>query len=134
MPSAPTIHGAAVSDAVSDRDGDFVFEDVVIHVTTSPGEAVIRKCQRNLDDGKRPILITTYRRVPVAEGLAESAGIGDRIDIFDIEQFLASNLYELGKFAPSGRKDTAEQLIAVYNSIIDSCETDPSLKISLGGK
>ena len=134
LPSAPETHGAAVSDSVSDRDGDFVLEDVVIHVTSSPGEAVIRKCQRNLDDGKRPILITTYKRVTVAESLADDKGIADRIDVFDIEQFLASNLYELGLFAPSGRKETAAKLISAYNAIIDSCETDPSLKISLGGK
>lgn len=134
LTDAPENHGAAVSDAVSDRGGDFVFEDIVIHVTTSPGEAVVRKCQRNLDDGKRPILITLYKKVPIAEGLADNFGISDRIDIFDIEQFIASNLYELGKFSPYGRKDTAAQLITAYNGIVDACETDPSLKITIGGK
>ncbi len=133
LPTLPNIHGASVSDAVSERDGDFVVEDVVIHVTSSPGEAVIRKCQRNIDDGKHPILITTYRKVPVAEGLADDCEIADRIDVFDIEQFLASNLYELGAFTPLGRKETATRLVEAYNAIVDSCETDPSLKISLGG-
>ena len=134
LPTAPKNHGASVSDATSGRDGDFVFEDIVIHVTTSPGEAVIRKCQRNLDDGKRPILITVYKKVPVAEGLADDYSISHRIDIFDIEQFLASNFYELGRFAPIGRKETATKLIAAYNAIIDSCETDHSLKIVFGDK
>lgn len=134
LPNAPASHGAAVSDSSSERDGDFVFEDIVIHVTTAPGEAVIRKCQRNLGNGKRPILITVYKKVPVAEGLAEDFGIGDRIDVFDIEQFLASNLYELGLFAPVGRKETAAKLIDAYNAIIDSCETNPSLKIAIGEK
>lgn len=132
LPNAPESHGAAVSDAVSDRGGDFVFEDIVIHVTTSPGEAVVRKCLRNLDDGKRPIIITLYKKVTVAEGLADNLGISNRVDVFDIEQFLASNLYELGKFAPVGRKETAATLVAAYNAIVDSCETDPSLKIELG--
>ena len=93
---------------------------------------MIRKCLRNLEAGKRPILITLYKKVPVAEGLADNLKIGNRIDIFDIEQFLASNIYELGKFASTGRKETAANLIAAYNAIIDSCETDPSLKISIG--
>ena len=132
MPVAPQMHGASVADAVSDRGGDFVLEDVVIHVTSAPGEAVIRKCIRNLDDGKRPILITTYKRATLAEGLADAAGIIDRVDIFDIEQFIAGNLYELGGFARNGRGATAERLIAAYNSIIDANETDPSLKIQLG--
>ena len=133
LPDMPDNHGASVSDAVSDRDGDFMIEDVVIHVTSSPGEAVIRKCQRNIDDGKHPILITTYKKVPVAEGLADDCALANRIDIFDIEQFLASNLYELGLFTPFGRKETATRLIEAYNTIIDSCETDPSLRITLGG-
>ena len=134
LPNAPVSHGAAVSDAVSERDGDFVFEDIVIHVTTSPGEAVVRKCKRNLEDGKRPIIITLYKKVTVAEGLADNLGISNRVDVFDIEQFLASNLYELGKFAPGGRKETATSLITAYNSIVDACETDPSLKIAMGEK
>ena len=132
LPNAPESHGAAVSDAVSDRGGDFVFEDIIIHVTTSPGEAVARKCLRNLEDGKRPIIITLYKKVIVAEELADNLGIGNRVDVFDIEQFLASNLYELGQFAPAGRKETAANLITAYNAIVDSCETDPSLKIALG--
>lgn len=133
VPGMPSkMHGASVSDAVSDRDGDFSLGDVVIHVTSAPGEAVIRKCQSNIDDGKHPILITTYNRVTVAEGLADTAHILDRIDVFDIEQFLASNLYELGKFNQEGRRNTAKSLVDRYNEIISVCETDPSLKIELG--
>lgn len=128
----PTMHGASVSDAVSERSGDFLLEDVVIHVTSSPGEAVIRKCVRNIEDGKRPILITTYKRATVAEGLADSAGVADRIDVFDIEQFIAGNLFELGKFSREGRCLTAGKLVDSYNRIVEQCETDPSLKIVLG--
>ena len=132
FPETPTRHWVSVVDSVSDRDGDFVFEDIVIHVTTSPGEAVVRKCLRNLEDGKRPIIITLYKKVTVAEELADNLGIANRVDVFDIEQFLASNLYELGKFAPVGRRATAANLISAYNAIVDTCETDPSLKISIG--
>jgi len=130
----PEMHGAAVADAVSERNGDFLLEDVVIHVTSAPGEAVIRKCVRNLEDGRRPILITTYKRVTLAEGLADSAGVADRIDVFDIEQFIAGNLYELGRFSCDGRRVTVESLVAAYNEIVERCETDPSLKIVLGSR
>ena len=95
---------------------------------------VIRKCVRNLEDGKRPILITTYRRATVAEGLADSAGVADRIDVFDIEQFIAGNLFELGKFSREGRSVTAAKLVGAYNQIVEDCETDPSLKIILGSR
>jgi len=77
----------------------------------------------------KPVIITTNRGALIAEGLAEQADMADRIDVFEAEQFLAGNLYEIGKFAQAGRRTTAEQLIAKYNAIVDECETDPSLRI-----
>ena len=126
------MHGAYVADAVSDRDGDFSYGDAVIHVTSAPGEAVIRKCTKNIEDGFHPIIITTNKRVSVAEGLAESAGIANRLEVWDIEQFLSMNLNERGLFCQDGRKDMAVRLVEAYNKIIDTCETDPSLKIQIG--
>lgn len=126
------MHGASVSDVVSDRDGDFAYGDAVIHVTSAPGEAVIRKCARNIEEGCLPIVITLSKRVSVAEGLAESAGIANRLEVWDVEQFLSMNLNERGLFNQAGRKDMAVRLIVAYNSIVDSCETDPSLKIQMG--
>lgn len=126
------MHGASVSDAVSDRSGDFEFGDVVIHVSTAPGEALMRKCLANLDDGKRPLVITTYERLPQAESQAEDADIAERVEIFDVEQFLAGNIYELGKFGREGRAETARAIIKRYNELVDALETDPSLRISMG--
>lgn len=124
-------HGASVADAVSDRPSDFIIEDVAIHITTAPSESLIRKCKRNLESGMRPVIITIDRGLPIASGLAEQAGIAERVDVFEAEQFLASNLYEIGKFASSGRRVTAENLITEYNSIVAKCETDPSLRIEI---
>ena len=128
----PAMHGASVADAVSDRAGDFAYGDAVIHVTSAPGEAVIRKCQANIEEGKHPILITTSRRVSLAEGLAETAGIANRLEVWDIEQFLSSNVNERGLFCADGRRDMALRLVLAYNQIIEECETDPSLRIDMG--
>ena len=87
----------STSDQQSGRKGDFFVGDVAIHVTTSPGEAVIRRCRENLDDGHRAVLVTRQRGLTVAEGLADNVGLGDRIDVFEIEQFVALNLYETGQ-------------------------------------
>ncbi|MEO5343282.1 MAG: DUF4928 family protein [Gammaproteobacteria bacterium SHHR-1] len=57
------------------------------------------------------------------------AGLGERIDVFEIEQFIALNLYELGKFGAEGRRIAVDDLVMRYNAIIDAVETDPSLKI-----
>jgi hypothetical protein len=122
-------HGANEADAQSGRTGDFLLDDVSIHVTTFPGEAVMRKCRNNLDAGLRPILLTLGKGMQIAEGQAEQSGISDRVDIFDAEQFLAGNFYELGKFAKSKRELTARSIIEKYNSLIMRYETDQSLRI-----
>jgi Domain of unknown function (DUF4928) len=118
-------------DEQSGRKGDFFVGDVAIHVTTSPGEAAIERCSDNLNDGHRPILVTRQRDLTVAEALAENVGLGDRIDIFEIEQFIALNLYEMGKFVMEGRRTVLKDFVTHYNEIIDEVETDPSLRIEL---
>lgn len=125
-------HGASVADAVSARSGDFVIGDAVIHVTTAPGEAVVRKCQGNLDAGAKPVILTLSDGVMVARGLAENAGLAGRIDIMDAEQFLAANLHEISLFKTSARLTTLERLVAVYNRIVAEHETDPSMRIQIG--
>ena len=119
----------STSDQQSGRKGDFFVGDVAIHVTTSPGEAVIQRCRENLDDGHRAVLVTRQRGLTVAEALADNVGLGDRIDIFEIEQFIALNLYEMGRFAAEGRRVALSNFVARYNEIVDEFETDPSLKI-----
>jgi len=121
----------STADSPGARSGDFSLGDVAIHVTTSPGEAVITRCRDNLNDGIRPVLVTLQDGLQVAEGLAGNAGLADRIDIFEIEQFVALNIYELGKFAADGRKTAVTEIVDRYNEIVEEVETDPSLKIEV---
>jgi Domain of unknown function (DUF4928) len=121
----------STADSPGARVGDFFLGDVAIHVTTSPGEAVIERCRENLNDGIRPVLVTIQRGLTLGEGLAENVGLADRIDIFEIEQFVALNVYELGKFAADGRKTAVTDIVDRYNEIVEEFETDPSLKIEL---
>jgi hypothetical protein len=104
----------------------------VIHVTTSPSEALAQKCKGNIDAGRRPIIITISKNTQAAEYLAESQGLAGRVDILDAEQFIATNLYELSLFKTEQRRATVESLVARYNEIIEQCETDASLKIAIG--
>lgn len=123
---------AAVADTVSGRSGDFEVEDAIIHVTTSPAEALMHKCKQNLQASYRPIIVTLFDQVGMARGNAKTVGIRDRIEIIPIEQFLTMNIYERSRFKQLTQRDTLTRLIGKYNLIIDKCETDPSLKISLG--
>jgi hypothetical protein len=124
-------HSFSTADAPSGRSGDFSLGDVVIHVTVTPGEAVIAKCVANLKEGFKPILVTLAKKLAAADSLAEDAGVGDRIDIFEVEQFVALNLYEIGKFVDGGRRVAVTDLIQRYNEIVQAVETDPSLRIDL---
>lgn len=118
-------------DAPSAPVGNFLVGDVAIHVTSSPGEVVIKKCRENLNEGYRPMLVALQQGVTVAEGLACNLGMGDEIDIFEIEQFVALNLYEWAKFGADGRKTAVTDLVSRYNKIVEEFETDPNLKIEL---
>lgn len=132
FPDRRLIHNShSTADAPLNRAGDFLVGDVAIHVTTSPSEALIYKCRDNLDNGLRPLIVTGTRGFPIAEGLATNSGLGERIDVFEIEQFLATNIYELGTFAADGRRTAINILVERYNQIIEEVETDPSLKIEL---
>jgi Domain of unknown function (DUF4928) len=124
-------HSFSTADAPGGRVGDFLLDDVAIHVTTSPSEALIARCRDNLNDGHRPIIVTLQKGLSVADGLAANIGIAERVDVFEIEQFVALNLYELGKFAANGRKTAVAELVHRYNEIVEEFETDPSLKIEL---
>lgn len=124
-------HSFSTSDAQSGRSGDFLLGDVAIHVTTSPSAGVIERCKENLDQGLRPVIVTTIRGLTAAEVFAESAGVLERVDLFEIEQFIALNLYELGGFLAEGRRIAVRDVVTRYNEIVDEVETDPSLKIEL---
>ena len=133
LPAGTLSHnGSSVADAATNRVGDFIIDEVVIHATTAPSEALMRKCTANLQAGKQPIIITTYESMPGAESLAAIQGISSRVEILEVEQFIATNVYEISQFKTSERKITVERLISEYNLIVESCETDPSLKVSIG--
>lgn len=125
-------HGYSTADAPTARSGDFQVGDTVLHVTTAPAEAVISRCQENLDNGLRPILITLADKAKTATDLADNAGIADRFDILDIEQFLVLNIYEWAQFSTKNRQGTLGDLVVRYNRIVKEVETDPGLSIELG--
>lgn len=125
-------HGFSVADTSSKRAGDFLIEDVSIHVTTAPSESLMAKCTDNLSNALRPLIVTTAASLAGALSLADIKGIGSRVDIIEASQFIATNLYEWSKFNPGDRKVTVENLVKRYNEIVGECETDPGLMIALG--
>lgn len=126
------IHNSfSTSDEQSGRHGDFFVGDVAIHVTTTPTESLIQKCRKNIDDDLRPLIITTAKGLPIAEGLAEYVKLGNRIDVFEIQQFLSSNIYEFAKFTKKEFRPVIANILERYNEIVSMHETDPSLRIEI---
>jgi len=124
-----TIHGASVADSPTDRGGDFVLNETVVHCTTAPGEPLIQKCAANLKAGARPVIITLFDRVRTALDLATDAGLEGRVEVWDVQQFLATNISERSLFDSRARNIQISDIIDAYNQIIDDAETDPSLRI-----
>ena len=125
------INGADVADAPTGRGGDFMVGDTAIHCTTAPGQPLIEKCGANISAGIRPVIITIAERVKTARDLAEDAGLSERLEVWDILQFLWMNVYEHGLFERDERMKTVSKIVTGYNSIIDKYESDPSLKIDM---
>lgn len=118
--------------ALQYRSAFFQLGHVVIYVTNTPTHALIRKCKDNLDSGLVPLIVTSWKGRVSAYNLAEAEHIDDRIDVLEIEQFIATNIYEISRFKHDARKVTVVQLANRYNAIIESHETDPSIALQLG--
>lgn len=128
------IHGASVADGPTERSGDFVINNTIIHCTTMPGALLIDKCKSNLRNGSRPVIITIFERVHTALNLAEDAGLAGRVEVWDIQQFLSANIYEHSLFDDGKRNSTLGDIIGRYNNIVLEKETDPSLRIEFEAK
>ncbi len=122
-------HGFSVADHSTDRRGDYQVENVAIHVTTHPTEALVRKCGDNIKDGLKPLIITLAEAVRPAEFTLKTFDLTDRVDVLDVAQFLTANVYERSFFKAADCKMTLTSLLQRYNAIVSECETDPSLII-----
>jgi hypothetical protein len=128
------IYGASVADSPTDRSGDFVINNTILHCTTSPGEPLIQKCKDNIRAGCLPIIITIFERVRTALDLADDAALIGRVEVWDIQQFLSTNINEHSLFDRAARNAKLADIIYRYNAIIGEKETDPSLRIEFEAK
>jgi hypothetical protein len=105
--------------------------NTVIHVTHCPAWPLMHECFAESDQGLRPLVISTRAGAAQAEALAQQVGMGRKVEVLDITQFLVANMLEWTGFDGNQRRHTFEELVTRYNAIIEACETDPSLKIEV---
>lgn len=132
LPNVKIAHsGFCVADEPTGRAGDFQIGNTVIHVTTSSSPLLLQKCKQNLDASLRPLVITLQSERKAVGIHSNDIGIAQRIDVLEIGQFLCTNVFEWSKFEQEERSDSLRKLIEHYNRIVESHETDPSLRISI---
>ena len=113
------------------RPGDFVVGDTAFHVTVSPMPPVLDKCEANLRNGYRSMLLVLDSRLQAARQMAEAIDVQDRVGILAIESFVGQNIEELGEFGKGGLAEGFRKLLETYNERVGEVETDRSLLIRL---
>ncbi len=113
------------------RPGDFVVSDSVFHVTVAPMPPVFHKCEDNLRNGFRPMLVVPESRLQAARQMADAIEVLDKVGIFSVESFIGQNLEELGGFAKDKLAGCFKSLLAKYNERVKCAEVDRSFLIRL---
>jgi len=124
-------HSYTTADMQLGRPGDFVVGDTVFHVTVAPMPAVIDKCDLNLRNNFRAILLVTDSKLQAARQMAEMKGIYDRVGLYSIEAFVGQNVEEISEFGRGNLSYGWRTLLEKYNERVLAVETDRSLLIEI---
>ena len=119
------------ADQQTGRAGDFMVNDSAIHVTVGPTEALVAKCQANIEQGFRPMILTLEDRIGTARSLADYIGIEDRIAVRGVEEFVAGNIDEIARYSEPETRRVLRQLFDTYNLRVSAVEPDPSLLVEI---
>ena len=121
----------SAADKQAGRTGDFHIGDTAIHVTMAPTLGHAEKCEKNVLDGLRTMLLVPETKLRDARVLVETTKAKDQIDIGSIEAFVGQNVSEIATFRTSQLIETLGDLLREYNRRVDEVETDGSLLIEI---
>ena len=124
-------HSYTTADEQTGRVGDFVVENAALHVTTAPGEALMRKCSANLALDLLPIVLTLRERVSAAEGLAGNFDIADLISVRNVVDFVADAVDIPAQYMRDQMAARLRGLLDTYNTRVAAAEPDPSLQVEI---
>ena len=119
----------STADVQTQRQGDFIINDTVFHVTVSPSYGVFEKCRNNVTQGLKVYLLILNKNLVGTRQIAEA--LADKIAIESLESFISNNVEELSVFESGARTHTLASLIDLYNKRVDAAEIDKSLMIEL---
>lgn len=124
-------HPGHAADAPTRRSGDFPLRDVSYHVTATDGKEAVARCKQNVETGVHPVLLVPKRYIEKATIYADIAGIGDRVSVLSIEDFITQNVIEMSTQQQQDFFSTLRAIVDEYNRRLEQVETDMSLKIEL---
>lgn len=124
-------HRYTTADQQTDRPGDFTVGDTAIHVTMAPSDPLLRKCAGNRAQGFRVLVLVPDSKVQAARQLAALQDIDDRISVQAIEDFVGSNVEEMGGLDAARIRTGMRVLLETYNERVALIEPDPSIRIAI---
>ena len=126
-----TILPGHAGDTQTGRHSDFDVDLMSYHVTANPGRDVIQKCKANIESNRHAVLVAPREEEGHARALAKDEGIGSRITILALEDFIAGNVIEISTENQTDFFTTLKDIVEEYNRRIEEAETDMALKIDL---
>ncbi|WUC44542.1 DUF4928 family protein [Streptomyces cellulosae] len=126
------IESYTTADMQTGRAGDYEVGDTALHVTMAPGEKVFaERCVHNLREGFRPRVLVPKDAVAAAVQIAHLCGLGKKVAIQSIEDFVGTNIEEMAAFRKEGIRAKLRELLELYNQRIEVAESDMSLKVEI---
>ena len=108
--------GAAAAESTSGPLADPLrIGDTAIHVAAVQGDALIARCRTDVGAGLRPLVIASGEGAIIARAMAENADLGDRIDVFEAAEFIATRIYLPAGFSARGRRAALRRIVGRYD-------------------
>ena len=131
-----TVHneGYTTADQQTHRQGDFQIGDTAFHVTMRPSNSLIsNRCRANLTAKFRPVVLVPEEFADVARGLVALENLDGQVAVVSIEDFVGTNIEEIGIFSEKGIRTELKNLLTRYNERVNAVEPDPGLLIEIPG-
>lgn len=125
------VYATAAQDRQLGREGDFIINDMVFHVTVAPNETHFKKCAENQRSGRSAMLLVPDDLLVGTRQLLAQHTDGPGATAESIESFVGQNVGEIALFERSRLRSEIGRLLQVYNHNIQSAESDLSLQIEV---
>jgi hypothetical protein len=120
------------ADQQTHRQGDFQIGDTAFHVTMRPSNSLIsNRCRANLTAKFRPVVLVPEEFADAARSMVALENLDGQVAVVSIEDFVGTNIEEIGIFSERGIRTELKNLLERYNERVKAVEPDPGLLIQI---